>query len=133
MMRAGVDVGGTFTDIVLEQCGHSGESRVWVTKVSSTPNDQSEAIVQGLLKVSEMAGVKPAAINVVFHGTTVATNMAIERAGAEVGMITTRGYPSHGAAKRKLLSARQGDIRAGQHLQSDLAGRRRDKKIPGIW
>ena len=63
-----------------------------VTKVSSTPHDQSEGVVQGILNVCEMAGVEPGAIDAVFHGTTVATNLVIERGGARVGMITTRGF-----------------------------------------
>ncbi len=92
MIRVGVDVGGTFTDIVLERSNHGGEQQIVVTKVSSTPRDQSEAVVQGILKVCGLAGVEPGAIEAVFHGTTVATNMVIERAGARVGMITTRGF-----------------------------------------
>ncbi|MGP2493907.1 hydantoinase/oxoprolinase family protein [Mesorhizobium sp. PUT5] len=92
MIRVGVDVGGTFTDIVLERSGSGGPSQVVVTKVSSTPHDQSEGVVQGILKVCGLAGVEPGAIDAVFHGTTVATNMIIERAGARVGMITTRGF-----------------------------------------
>lgn len=91
MIRVGVDVGGTFTDIVLER-GGAGERQVVVTKVPSTPHDQSEAVVAGILKVCGLAGVAPGDIDAVFHGTTVATNMVIERAGAEVGMITTRGF-----------------------------------------
>ena len=91
MIRVGVDVGGTFTDIVLER-GGSGDREVVVTKVPSTPHDQSEAVVDGILKVCGLAGVAPGDIDAVFHGTTVATNMVIERAGAEVGMITTRGF-----------------------------------------
>lgn len=91
MIRAGVDVGGAFTDIVLEQSGHGGASRVTVPKVSSTPHDQSEG-VEGIVKVCGLAGIEPSAIDAVFHGTTVATNMVIERADAEVGMITTRGF-----------------------------------------
>ncbi len=92
MIRVGVDVGGTFTDIVLEQTDAGGASRVAVTKVSSTPHDQSEGVVEGILKVCRIAGVEPGAIDAVFHGTTVATNMVIERDGAKVGMITTRGF-----------------------------------------
>ena len=92
MIRVGVDVGGTFTDIVLERSGGGVERQVVVTKVSSTPHDQSEAVVEGILKVAALAGVEPGAIDAVFHGTTVATNMVIERAGAKVGMITTRGF-----------------------------------------
>lgn len=91
MIRVGVDVGGTFTDIILERSG-AGERQVVVTKVPSTPHDQSEAVVDGILKVCGLAGIAPGDIDAVFHGTTVATNMVIERAGAEVGMITTRGF-----------------------------------------
>lgn len=90
MIRVGVDVGGTFTDIILERSG--AERQVVVTKVSSTPHDQSEAVVEGILKVAALAGIEPGAIDAVFHGTTVATNMVIERDGAKVGMITTRGF-----------------------------------------
>ena len=82
MIRVGVDVGGTFTDIVLERSG-GAERQVVVTKVSSTPHDQSEGVVEGILKVAALAGVEPGAIDAVFHGTTVATNMVIERDGRE--------------------------------------------------
>ena len=92
MIRVGVDVGGTFTDIVIERSGEGVEQQVVVTKVSSTPHDQSEGVVQGILKVCQLAGIRPGDIDAVFHGTTVATNMVIERDGAEVGMITTRGF-----------------------------------------
>lgn len=92
MIRVGVDVGGTFTDIILERIGAGGEQSVVVTKVSSTPHDQSEGVVQGILNVCKLAGVEPGDIDAVFHGTTVATNIVIERGGARVGMITTRGF-----------------------------------------
>lgn len=90
MIRVGVDVGGTFTDIVLERSGDG--PTIAVAKVPSTPHDQSEGVVRGILKVCDVAGVEPGQIGMVLHGTTVATNMVIERAGAEVGMITTRGF-----------------------------------------
>ena len=94
MMRVGVDVGGTFTDIVLERTRVVGEDeqQVVVTKVPSTPHDQSEGVVAGVLQVCKQAGVGPGDIDVLFHGTTVATNMVIERNGADVGMLTTRGF-----------------------------------------
>lgn len=91
MIRVGVDVGGTFTDIILERVS-GGERQVVVTKVSSTPHDQSEGVVAGILRVCSLAGVEPGEVDAVFHGTTVATNMIIERAGARVGMVTTRGF-----------------------------------------
>ena len=94
MIRVGVDVGGTFTDIVLERTRVVGkdEQQVVVTKVPSTPHDQSEGVVAGVLQVCKQAGVAPGDIDVLFHGTTVATNMVIERNGADVGMLTTRGF-----------------------------------------
>ena len=92
MVRVGVDVGGTFTDIVLEQSLPSGEQKVYVHKVSSTPHDQSEGVVKGISEICSQAGLKSGDVDFVFHGTTVATNMVIERNGAEVGMITTKGF-----------------------------------------
>ena len=94
MIRVGVDVGGTFTDIVLERTRQAGDEdqQIVVTKVPSTPADQSEGVVNGVLQVCRLAGVEPGDIDVLFHGTTVATNMVIERNGAEVGMLTTRGF-----------------------------------------
>ncbi len=92
MIRIGVDVGGTFTDIVLEQSGRGGKQSIFVHKVASTPADQSVAVVRGVAEICKMAGIAPGDVDMVFHGTTVATNMVIERKGAEVGMITTRGF-----------------------------------------
>jgi len=92
MIRVGVDVGGTFTDIVLERGSPGGGQQVVVHKVPSTPADQSEAVVRGVVEACAMAGVAPGEVDFVFHGTTVATNMVIERKGADVGMITTRGF-----------------------------------------
>ena len=92
MIRVGVDVGGTFTDIVVERSGARGRQSIFVHKVASTPEDQSVGVVKGILEVCKIAGVGPNEVDVVFHGTTVATNMVIERKGANVGMITTRGF-----------------------------------------
>ena len=92
MIRVGVDVGGTFTDIVLEQTLPDGTQKIFVHKVASTPSDQSVGVVQGVVEVCKIAGVFAGTIDMVLHGTTVATNMVIERKGADVGMITTRGF-----------------------------------------
>ena len=92
MIRVGVDVGGTFTDIVLERTLGDGRQQVVVHKVPSTPADQSEGVVKGVVEICGIAGVGPGDIDMLVHGTTVATNMVIERKGAEVGMITTRGF-----------------------------------------
>ncbi len=91
MIRVGVDVGGTFTDIILEDSS-GGKNDITVTKVPSTPADQSEGVVKGVLQVCKLAGVDCSRIDMLYHGTTVATNMVIERDGAEVGMLTTRGF-----------------------------------------
>lgn len=90
-LRVGVDVGGTFTDLVLED-NRTGQERVLVHKVSSTVHDQSIGVVKGITELCAQAGVAPSELDMVFHGTTVATNMVIERDGADVGMITTRGF-----------------------------------------
>lgn len=91
MAKIGVDVGGTFTDLVLEIT--EGQARkVFVHKVPSTPQDQSEGVIKGVLELCEMGGIKPAEVKLVVHGTTVATNTVLEYNGAEVGMLTTRGF-----------------------------------------
>ena len=85
--RVGVDVGGTNTDLVLES-----DRGVFVHKVQSTPEDQSVGVLKGLLELCEIAGVTRDDIDLVVHGTTVATNITIEHNGAEVGMLTTRNF-----------------------------------------
>jgi len=87
--RVGVDVGGTFTDLVLWD-ESTGEE--FVHKVSSTPADPSQAIVSGVLELCAIAGRQPSDVALVVHGTTVATNMMIQRNGALVGLITTDGF-----------------------------------------
>ncbi|MCU0976901.1 MAG: hydantoinase/oxoprolinase family protein [Steroidobacteraceae bacterium] len=87
--RLGVDVGGTFTDLLLvdEQSG-----RTWTAKVPSTPADQSIGVLNGLARVCEHAGIDPKQISHVMHGTTVATNTVLTSTGARVGLVTTKGY-----------------------------------------
>ncbi|PLZ02364.1 5-oxoprolinase [Burkholderia sp. WAC0059] len=89
MYRIGIDVGGTFTDFTLidEQSGD-----VRFHKVPSTPHDPSEAIGLGIAELLERNGVAAREVAHVGHGTTVATNLIIERKGARVGLITTRGF-----------------------------------------
>jgi len=89
MFRLGVDVGGTFTDLILTN-ESKGES--WVHKVPSTPSDPSEGVITGLLEICEMAKITPKDIEQFFHGTTVSTNIVLEHNGANVGMITTEGF-----------------------------------------
>jgi len=87
--RLGVDVGGTFTDLLLvnEKTGQT-----WKAKVSSTPHDQSEGVLRGIERVCGLAQVSPEAIQHVMHGTTVATNTVLTGTGARVGLVTTKGY-----------------------------------------
>ncbi len=89
MILVGVDVGGTFTDLVLAE---TGTGRTVIHKVSTTPADPSQGVVDGILGLCGIAGVAPGAVGHVLHGTTIATNAALEHRGAECGMITTRGY-----------------------------------------
>ncbi|MEO7378532.1 MAG: hydantoinase/oxoprolinase N-terminal domain-containing protein, partial [Sphingomicrobium sp.] len=87
--RLGVDVGGTFTDLLLFDDA-SGAS--WRTKTPSTPHDSSEGILNGVEEVCGLAGLTPKDIEVFLHGTTVATNAMLEGKGARVGLVTTEGY-----------------------------------------
>ena len=89
MRRIGVDVGGTFTDLIYidDEAG-----KVIVHKTPSTPADPSIGTVQGIRELCAMAGIEAAQLDQVFHGTTVATNIVIEHNGAKVGMITTEGF-----------------------------------------
>jgi len=89
MQRIGVDVGGTFTDFTLLDEA-SGELRFF--KLPSTPGDPSAAIEDGLLQILAAHDVSPADVSYVGHGTTVATNIVIERSGARTGLLTTRGF-----------------------------------------
>ena len=89
MLRAGIDVGGTFTDLMLVD----DESKTaWVHKVPSTPTDPSKATMSGLRELCEIAAIDPARLDQLFHGTTVATNIVLERSGSKTGMITTKGF-----------------------------------------
>jgi N-methylhydantoinase A len=86
--RVGVDIGGTFTDIVF--LGENGE--LITKKVSSTVDDYAKAIVDGLAQVMEERGIRGSRIMELLHGTTVASNAILERKGARTGLITTRGF-----------------------------------------
>ena len=86
-MRLGVDIGGTFTDFVLED----GE-RQWRAKVLTTPQAPEQAVLQGLDGILAQAGKAPADLTRIVHGTTLATNALIERRGAPIAFITTEGH-----------------------------------------
>ena len=87
--RLGVDVGGTFTDLLLV---HEKSGQTWSAKVPSTPADQSIGVLNGIKRVCERAGIDPKQIDHVMHGTTVATNTVLTGTGARCGLVTTKGY-----------------------------------------
>ena len=87
--RLGVDVGGTFTDLLLV---NEKNGALHTAKVPSTPEDSSIGVFNGINRVCDNAGVDPSQINTVMHGTTVATNTILTGTGAKVGLITTKGY-----------------------------------------
>ncbi len=87
--RIGVDVGGTFTDILLmnEETGETFRA-----KTASTPQDQSIGVLRGMERACKQAGISLDQIGEVLHGTTVATNAILEGKGAKVGLLTTTGF-----------------------------------------
>ena len=87
--RLGVDVGGTFTDLLLF---NQSTGEFWRNKTPSTPHDSSEGILNGVTAICEKAGISPSDVEFFLHGTTVATNAVLEGKGARVGLVTTDGY-----------------------------------------
>ena len=87
--RLGVDVGGTFTDLLLidEQSGAT-----FTAKVPSTPEDSSVGVLNGIARICETHNIDAGKISRVMHGTTVATNAVLTGRGARVGLVTTKGY-----------------------------------------
>ena len=85
MITLGVDVGGTFTDLVVRD---ARTARMWALKTPSTPDD----LAAGVMRAIRLADVKAAEIAVIAHGTTIATNTVLEMTGARLGVITTRGF-----------------------------------------
>jgi N-methylhydantoinase A len=89
MKTIGVDVGGTFTDIVY--CDLD-TGQVAIHKVSTTPEDPSRAIIQGIAEICRDNGIGEGDIDYVLHGTTTATNAVLEHNGARAGMLTSEGF-----------------------------------------
>ena len=106
MRRIGIDVGGTFTDIVLLD---DATGQVWSTKVPSTPRDPSVGALNGLHRILELSETTSGNVGFVGHGTTIATNMVIEGKGAKTALLTTKGF-------RDILEIR----RAWRHDRADL-------------
>src|SRR5215218_10206251 len=87
--RLGVDVGGTFTDVLLVD---EDSGVTWRAKTASTPADQAVGVLNGIGKACAEAGIDLPEVASVLHGTTVATNAILEGKGATVGLVTTRGF-----------------------------------------
>ncbi len=90
--RLGVDIGGTFTDVVLEIDDDSGSAKQFSAKVLTTYAAPENAIIDGMQQVCGQAGISPSRIEQIIHGTTLATNALIERRGAKTALITTQGF-----------------------------------------
>ena len=101
MLRIGIDVGGTFTDLV----SVDAQGRVTIAKVPSTPADQSLGVMDGLDRLAAALGIDRAEMLArsewIVHGTTVATNALLEHKGAKVGLLTTEGH-------RDIIEMREG-------------------------
>ncbi len=87
--RIGVDIGGTFTDVVLWDIAGA---RTEKTKLLTTPDDPSRAVMAGIRQILSDNNVSPEGIGAVIHGTTLVANALIERKGVKTGLITTRGF-----------------------------------------
>jgi N-methylhydantoinase A len=87
-VRIAVDIGGTFTDIALL----ADAGLIHQSKISSTPDDPSVAVVEGVAQLLAELSIDPAAVAEVLHGTTVGSNTILQRKGARTGLITTRGF-----------------------------------------
>ena len=86
--RVAVDIGGTFTDVALERVGHD---RV-TTKVLTTFDEPELAVLAAVDQALGRAGISPGDVEVVIHGTTLATNAILQRNGAKTALITTEGF-----------------------------------------
>ena len=88
-MRIGIDVGGTFTDVILvdEKVG-----KFCYTKTPTTHQDLAEGVLKGLGEILDIAAVSMSDVDYIIHGTTIGTNAIVEGKGAKIGLITTAGF-----------------------------------------
>ena len=119
-MQIGVDIGGTFTDIV----ALDGEGRLVLTKVPSTPKDLLEGIDTAVRRVLALAGAPASAVERFIHGTTVATNAVLEQKGAVTAILTTEGFEDVLAMGRQKRS-RMYDLDMDPETPTFVAPRRR--------
>jgi len=106
LKRIGIDVGGTFTDVVMVD---DATGRIWSTKVPTTPKDRVIGTIEGFAKILQLSDTDSADVSFLGHGTTMATNMVVEGTGAKTALITTRGF-------RDILELR----RVSRHDRADL-------------
>ncbi|UCH89017.1 MAG: hydantoinase/oxoprolinase family protein, partial [Thermoplasmata archaeon] len=88
-MRIGIDVGGTFTDLVLVD---DKKNEIYYAKTATTPKDLSTGVINGIKKILGMSGASFSVIDHIVHGTTIGTNALIELQGAKTGLVTTEGF-----------------------------------------
>ncbi len=86
--RIGCDIGGTFTDVILQR----SDGRLFVNKTSTTPDAPGKAVVSAINALLAHTGIAPAAISEIVHGTTTASNAILQRTGARTGVLATRGF-----------------------------------------
>ncbi|VTU41966.1 hydantoinase/oxoprolinase family protein [Variovorax sp. RA8] len=106
MNRIGIDVGGTFTDVVLVD---DASGQIWSTKVATTPADRVMGAMNGFRKILELSARDSSEVGFIGHGTTMATNMIVEGKGAKTALVTTAGF-------RDVLELR----RLSRHDRADL-------------
>ncbi len=116
--RIGVDVGGTFTDIVLVL----PDGRIHVNKTTTTPHDPGEGAAAGIAALLAEAGLDPRDVGEVLHGTTLASNTILQKRGARTGLLTTRGF-------RDVLEI----ARIRTPGMFDLAWRKPEPLVPRRW
>jgi N-methylhydantoinase A len=89
LYRLGVDIGGTFTDFVLED---AATGQLYLGKTLTTPAEPADGVIKGLQELLAKTGIAASSIGLVVHGTTLGTNAVIERTGAKTGLLTTDGF-----------------------------------------
>ena len=87
-IRVGVDIGGTFTDVVVRRPGSVAQ----ILKIPTSRGDPSVAVLRAVEQLRRSQGIEASAIERFLHGTTVATNAVLERKGARVGLLSTAGF-----------------------------------------
>ncbi len=123
--RLGVDVGGTFTDLIVID---EATGRAVRDKVPSTPHDPSEAVITGARQLCEKAGISAADLSLFLHGTTVATNAVLEHKIARVGLIVTRRLSPYPADRPLAGAGRPGGLdHLAQAHPDGAAGKPRSK------